>query len=152
MIRKLSKRWAWPLLLIGSGVWLFSWLVNGQTEDGAVAVLGLSERGWRRLLDPGTFFLMFGLLGIRLRTDRSRGLLDAIGFWTAEIGLALALIGNVIEFWVGEWLYTDVPGQFEPTDHLGWAVFLVGTAAAILGFLLLGVGLLRRRWGQAVAG
>ena len=145
LIKGSLERWARPLLLIGSCVWVISWLVNRYTEDGTVAVLGLSERGWRRLLDPGTLFLMFGLLGVRLEKDRSHGSLDAIGFWTTEVGLALALTGNVIEFWVGEMLYVDVPGEFEPSDHFGWALFLAGTAVAILGFLLVGLGLLRRR-------
>ena len=55
------------------------------------------------------------------------------------------LIGNLIEFWVGPLLYDDVPGEFKPTDHLGWAMVIVGFLVVPIGFILLGVATLRAK-------
>ena len=132
------------MLALGSAIWLVSWLLNGQTADGSVAVLGLSERGWRRLLDPGTLFLMAGLFGFHKRNRQRYGKLGFAAFVIIQIGLAVLLVGNVIEFWIGEWLYVDTPGEFKPTDHIGWTVFLLGHLIGLVGLLLLGVAWLRR--------
>jgi hypothetical protein len=142
MISRRLEQWSGPLLLSGSVIWLVSWLLNGQTADGTVDVLGLSERGWRRLLDPGTLLLMAGLLGFQRRRPPRYGRLGLAGFVTTQCGLAAILIGNFIEFWVGGWLYVDTPGEFKPTDHIGWAVFLLGVATAVIGLLVVGVALL----------
>ena len=138
------EQWSPRLLVLGSAIWLVSWVLNAQTADGSMAVLGLSERGWRRLLDPGTLFLMGGLLGFHIRKRQSYGKLGLAGYVTTQVGLAVVLIGNAIEFWIGEWLYVDRPGEFEPTDHIGWAVFLLGIVLTLVGSLLLGVALLKR--------
>lgn len=143
VITRRLEQWSRPLLLSGSAIWLVSWLLNGQTADGTVAVLGLSERGWRRLLDPGTLLLMAGLFGFHRRRRPRYGRLGLAGFVTTQCGLAAILIGNFIEFWLGEWLYVDRPGKFEPTDHIGWAVFLLGVATVLVGLLVVGVALLR---------
>jgi len=94
------EQWSGRLLLAGSTIWLVCWLLQGQTAHGAVAVLGLSERGWRRRA-------RYGRLGLA-------------GFVTTQCGLAAILIGNFIVFWIGEWLYVETPGVFKPTDHIGW--------------------------------
>ena len=72
------------------------------------------------------------------------------GFVAAQVGLVVALVGNVIEFWVGGWLYVDGPG-FEPTDHIGWAVFLFGVLIALAGLATISVVLVTRRLGGADA-
>ena len=145
VVTRRLERWSGPLLIAGSTIWLVSWLLNGQTADGTVAVLGLSERGWRRLLDPGTLFLMAGLCGFHRRRHLRYGRLGLAGFVTAQSGLAAILIGNFVEFWIGGWLYVDRPGEFKPTDHIGWGVFLLGVAIALIGLLVVGVALLRTR-------
>ena len=83
------------MMIVGSAIWLVSWICNGQTADGAVAFLGLSERGWRRLLDPATLLLMTGLVGFHLGRRQGYGRLGLLAFATTEFGLALVLIGNV---------------------------------------------------------
>ena len=88
---------------------------------------------------------MAGLLGLRQRSRDGYRSLGFAGFLLAELGLAVALIGNVIEFWVGGWIYVDVPGEFEPTDHLGWAVFLFGVALALLGVAIWAAASFARR-------
>ncbi len=135
---------------MGLTIWVVSWALNGRTLDGSVSVLGMSERGWRRLLDPGTLFLMAGLLGFHLRSRHTYGRLGLIGFFTTQVGFAVALVGNIIEFWVGGWLYVDGPG-FEPTDFLGWQVFLIGVMIASVGLAIFAVALLARRSGRADA-
>ena len=147
IIRKLEQ-WSGLLLLSGSAIWLVSWLLNSQTADGTVAVLGLSERGWRRLLDPGTLLLMAGLFGIHRRRRPRYGGLGLAGFVTVQCGLLAILVGNFVEFWVGEWLYIDTPGVFKPTDHIGWAVLLLGVAIVLLGLFVLGVAFLRTQFGN----
>ena len=136
-------RWSPLLLATGFAIWVVSWVLNGRTVDGSVTVFGMSERGWRRLLDPGTLFLIAGLLGFHVRTRHTYGRLGLIGFVTTQVGLVVALIGNIIEFWVGGWLYVDGPG-FEPTDFLGWQVFLIGVAIALAGLALFAAALLAR--------
>ena len=145
--RRFEQLSGW-LLLSGSTIWLVCWLLNGQTADGTVTVLGLSERGWRRLLDPGTLLLMAGLFGFHQRRRARYGGLGLAGSVTTQCGLAAILIGNFIEFWIGEWLYVDTPGVFEPTDHIGWAVFLLGVATLIVGLFVVGVALLRMQSGN----
>jgi len=143
-------RWSPLLLAMGLTIWVVSWALNGRTLDGSVSVLGMSERGWRRLLDPGTLFLMAGLLGFHTRRRHTYGRLGLIGFVTIQVGLFIALTGNVIEFWVGGWLYVDGPG-FEPTDFLGWQVFLIGVLIALAGLVIFAIALLARRWDPADA-
>ena len=142
------EQWSGRLLLSGSTIWLVSWLLNSQTADGTGAVLGLSERGWRRLLDPGTLLLMAGLFGFhQRRRARYRGL-GLAGSVTTQCGLATILTGNFIEFWIGEWLYVDTPGLFKPTDHIGWAIFLLGVAIVLVGLFIVGLAMLRMQSGN----
>ncbi len=120
-------------------MWAVSWTLNAFTQDGTRAVLGLSERGWRRLLDPALLFLIAGLTAHQLRSARRLRTLGKIGFVTSLVGLVAMLVGNVIEFWIGELLYVDVPGKFEPTDHVGWYMFLTGFVILSIGLILLGI-------------
>ena len=96
-------------------------------------------------MDPATLLLMAGLFGFHRRMRPRYGRLGLAGFVTTQCGLGALLIGNFIEFWVGDWLYVDTPGEFKPTDHMGWVVFLLGVAIALIGLLVAGVALLRTR-------
>jgi hypothetical protein len=128
------------LAIVGAAVWALSWTFNLLTEDNARAVLGLSERGWRRLLDPALTLLIIALFAYRRRYSWRGSRIAAIGWAIAALGLFTALVGNVIEFWIGELLYVHVPGQFEPTDFLGFALFMAGVGIFVpVGFIVLGV-------------
>ena len=133
------------LAILGGALWAASWSFNSLTQDGTRAVFGLSERGWRRLLDPALAFLIVALFAYRRRYSWPGSRAAVIGWSIAILGLLAMLVGNVIEFWIGELLYLDVPGQFKPTDHLGWALFLAGLMILAGGLVVLGVAHFRSR-------
>ena len=133
------------LAMLGGALWAASWSFNSFTEDGTRAVLGLSERGWRRLLDPALACLIVALVAYKRRYAWPGSRAAVFGWSTATLGLVAMLVGNVIEFWIGELLYVNVPGQFKPSDHVGWALFLAGLMILSGGFVVLGVVHFRSR-------
>ena len=126
-------RWSGLLAIAGGVIWTASWILNWFTRDATRAVLGLSERGWRRMLDPAMLFFMAGLAGFYARQAGKTRKLGKTGFIISLAGLGTMLIGNLIE--VG----------FKPTDHLGWAMEIVGFVVMPIGFILLGVATLRAK-------
>jgi hypothetical protein len=126
------------LAIVGGALWAVAWAFGLHTEEGPV--LGLAERGWRRLLDPALLFLILAFFAYRRRYVWPGSRAATVGWAIATLGLLTTLAGNVIEFWIGDLLYTDVPGQFEPSDHVGWALFLSGALILVpAGLILLGV-------------
>jgi hypothetical protein len=126
------------LAVLGASLWALSWTFN--TEDNSLVTFGLGERGWRRLLDPALAFMITALIAYRRRYSWPGSRVAVLGWSVAILGLLTTLAGNVIEFWIGELLYVDVQDQFEPTDHLGWALFLWGwMILSPSGFVVLGV-------------
>ena len=98
-------------------VWVLSWLANGQTEEGNVTYLGLTEGEWRALLNPGTVLLALGAW---------YGLSGAVR-WVTLTGLGIVLAGNVVEFGVwGDALWVDG----------GWLIFLLGCLVTLAGLAL----------------
>ena len=98
-------------------VWALSWLANGQTEEGNVTYLGLTEGEWRALLNPGTVLLALGAwYGLR-----------GAARWVTLTGLGIVLVGNVVEFGVrGDALWVDG----------GWLIFLLGCVVTLAGLAL----------------
>ncbi len=132
------------LAILGGALWALSWSFNTRTRTRAI--LGLSERGWRSLLDPAVAFLIIALFAYRRRYSWPGSRAAVFGWSIAILGLLAMLVGNIIEFWLGELLYLDVPGQFKPTDHLGWALFLAGLMILTPGgFVVLGAAHFRSR-------
>ena len=71
MLSRTQIRWIGILTMIGGAIWAVSWTLNVLfTQDGSQAVLGLSERGWRTLLNPALLFFIAGLTGHQLRSAR----------------------------------------------------------------------------------
>ena len=98
-------------------VWFLSWLANGQTEEGNVTYLGLTEGEWGALLNPGTVLLALGAwYGLR-----------GAARWVTLMGLGIVLAGNLVEFGVwGNALWVDG----------GWLIFLLGCLVTLAGLAL----------------
>jgi len=134
------------LAIVGGALWAVAWAFDPHTEEGPV--LGLAERGWRRLLDPALLFLILAFFAYRRRYVWPGSRAATVGWAIAAVGLLTTLVANVIEFWIGDLLYTDVPDQFKPSDHVGWALFLSGALILVpAGLIILGVAHLRSRIG-----
>jgi len=66
--------------MLGAAVWWTSWILNGFTRDGAVAVLGLSERGWRTVANAALVSFIGGLAGIAAAHASRAGKVAFVGF------------------------------------------------------------------------
>jgi hypothetical membrane protein len=120
--------------MLGGAIWILSWVMNAFTQDGSRAVLGLSEPGWRTVLNPVFVLFIAALLGLhRQRRDRLRRL-ERAGLLVSVVALVAMLVGNVLEFWV-----------FPPSNHAGWITFLVGFFVLGLGNMALGTRAIRSR-------
>ena len=86
--------------ILGAAIWWTSWILNSFTKDGSVAVLGLSERGWRTVANLALLSFTGGLAGITAAHASRAGKVAFVGFLTTLLGLVAMLAGNVIEFWV----------------------------------------------------
>ena len=97
------------------------------------------------------FFLVYvlfllGLVGLLVRVGEHTGRSGMWGFGLAFIGLAMNLIGNVGDYWLGR----EVLGQ--PLWGMSFAVgTLLGTLVYVVGSFILGCAILRTgvlpRWG-----
>lgn len=120
-------RWSGLLAMVGGVIWTGSWILKAQDRldvpaaihTGAVLALML--------------FFMAGLAGFYARQAGKTRKLGKTGFIISLAGLGTMLIGNLIE--VG----------FKPTDHLGWAMEIVGFVVMPIGFILLGDATLRAK-------
>lgn len=127
-------RWTGMAAILGGAIWILSWVMNAFTQNGTRAVLGLSEPGWRTVLNPAFVFFIAALLGLHWqRRDRLRRL-GLAGLLVSVVALVAMLVGNVLEFWV-----------FPPSNHAGWITFLVGFFLLGLGNMALGTGAIRSR-------
>ncbi len=120
------------LAMLGGALWIVSGTSNALTADGTRAVMGLSERGWRTVLNPALFFFMAALAGLYARQSGRMGRTGRTGFFIGVVGLMTTIIGNVAEFWV-----------LEPADHRGWYAFLTGIVILGIGSVLFGIASLR---------
>ena len=133
-------RWSGLLAMLGAAVWWTSWILNSFTKDGSVAVLGLSERGWRTVANAALLSFIGCLAGIAAAHASRAGKVAIIGFLTTLLALVAMLAGNVIEFWVA----AD-PGGF---------MILFGLLVQPIGLILLGIPVFKARvlprWGRPV--
>jgi len=133
-------RWTGLAAILGAAIWWTSWILNSFTKDGSVAVLGLSERGWRTVANSALLSFTGGLAGITAAHASRAGKLAIVGFLTTLLGLVVMLAGNAIEFWVAKY-----PGGF---------MFLFGLLVQPIGLILLGIPIFKAnvlpRWGRPV--
>src|SRR5437867_3426301 len=90
-------RWTGLAAMLGAAVWWTSWILNGFTRDGAVPVLGLSERVWRTVANAALVSFIGGLAGIAAAHASRAGKVAFVGFLTTLLGLVAMLAGNVTE-------------------------------------------------------
>ncbi len=126
--------WSGIAAILGGAIWAVSWVMNAFTRDGTRAVLGLSEPGWRTVLNPAFVFFIAALAGLyHQRRDRLRRP-EVGGLVVSVVALVAMLVGNVLEFWV-----------FPPSNHVGWITFLLGFSLLGVGSITLGTGAIRSR-------
>src|SRR4030095_4485703 len=89
-------RWTGLAAMLGAAVWWTSWILNGFTRDGAVAVLGLSERGWRTVANAALVSFIGGLAGIAAAHASRAGKDAFVGFLTTLFGLVAVFAGDGI--------------------------------------------------------
>ena len=120
-----------------------SWAGNSRTEEGNTTYLGMGEGEWRALLNPVVAIWLADLWTVR---GRQRPHLAAAGFWLVFAGLALALVGNVLEFGLLGEPFLDESPPGSGSWSLGWAPVLFGAGAILIGLLLLALGSVQRRF------
>src|SRR5919199_7027849 len=126
-------RWSGLAALLGGLVWTISWLLNTQTAEGNRVVISFTEGNLRAMLNLPLLLLLAGLLGLyRLHAGRF-GKLGILGFGLTLLGMALLLVGNVMEF--------GLAGA--PTDDRGWVVVVLSCLVIPVGMLLFGSGVIR---------
>ncbi len=135
-------RWSGLLAMVGGVIWTGSGILNWFAAQDRLEVPAAIHTG--AVLGLMLFF-MAGLAGFYARQAGKTRKLGKTGFIISLAGLGTMLIGNLIEVWGGSLLYAVVPGEFKPTDHLGWAMEIVGFVVVSIGFILLGVATLRAK-------
>jgi hypothetical protein len=122
-------RWSGLASILGGVLWAaLGWLTTFAAEQ---PILGLTERGYTRLLPVPLMLLLAGLIGLQARHARRSGWLGWAGFVLTCVGLILLLVGTVIEGWG------------EPVR--GVALALLGSVVSGLGLVLVGIATSRRR-------
>lgn len=128
--------------MLGSLLWTVGWILALTAGGGTSA-----ERGWRTLLvNPALVLFLAALVGFHARQAGRSGLLGKTGVAVCLFGTAIMLLGNVVEFWVSEYVW----GSQGP----GWVMMGVGLMLLPVGFIVLGIGTRRARvftgWRHAV--
>ena len=133
-------RWGGLLGMIGGVIWTTAWILNGLTEDGSRAVLGLSEGGYRRVTNAALVLFMVGLAGFHKRQSCRSGKFGTTGLIVTLTGCVLMILGNGLEYgFIG-----SIPSGERPGMEIGWALFLLGLIFVVpTGLVLFGVGVLK---------
>ena len=147
-------RWSGLAAMLGGLLWMVLGALAGMT-GGSTKVLGLTEGAYSRMFTVSLLLVTAGLAGLYARQAGRFGRLGAAGFVLAFIGLALMVLGIVIEWWISDLIFADVqPGQFKPGAHAGWGIFLVGFCVLAVGFVLVGIATIQAkalpRWSRAL--
>jgi hypothetical protein len=116
--------------VLGGVLWIVSWLGNAGTDEGNKDYAGLVEGDWRALLNLALLASGAAVWGVHRRFGPELGRFASIAATAALVGLAIALVGNVLEFGLdGGEIWLDE----------GWAFVLIGGAIATAALVVLGV-------------
>ncbi len=102
-------------------------------------LLGLSWEDHNRMLPPVLLLLLVGLARLRGRQATGAGRFGRAGSAVALAGIALMLVGNVVEFWVAG----GIREQMTAIDLAGWIGYSMGYLLLAVGLVLLVIGSLR---------
>ena len=146
-------RWSGLAAMLGGLLWMVLGFLQGMAES--TKVLGLTEGAYNRMNTASLLLLTAGLAGLYARQAVRSGRLGVAGFVLAFIGLALMVLGNVIESWISDLIFADVqPGEFKPGAHAGWGTFLIGLCVLAVGLVLVGIATIQAkalpRWSRAL--
>ena len=147
-------RWSGLAAMLGGLLWMVLGALAGMT-GGSTKVLGLTEGAYCRMFTVSLLLVTAGLAGLYARQAGRFGRLGAAGFVLAFIGLALMVLGIVIEWWISDLMFADVPlGEFKPGTHAGWGIFGVGFCVLAVGLVLVGIATIQAkalpRWSRAL--
>ena len=146
-------RWSGLAAMLGGLLWMVLGALAHMAE--ATKVLGLTEAAYGRMNTASLLLLAAGLAGLYARQAGRFGRLGVAGFVLASIGLALMVLGNVIESWISDLIFADVPlGEFKPGAHAGWGIFLIGLCVLAVGLVLVGIATIQAkalpRWSRVL--
>ena len=148
-------RWSGLATMLGGLLFMVLWRLAGMAES--TKVLGLTESAYGRMNTASLLLLTAGLAGLYLYARQAGrfGRLGAAGFVLAFIGVALMVLGNVIEWWISDLMFADVPlGEFKPGTHAGWGMFLIGLCVLAVGLVLVGIATIQAkalpRWSRVL--
>ena len=144
MVRGTVVRRGGPALMLGGILWVAArFLVTFDPPP-------LTYDGYNRLFTLPLLFILVGWAAafavLRRRADRSA----QRGWAVALVGLAVMLVGNVVEFW-GVMLQ-DRPNAYAAMERgeaawagsaIGWMVFGLGHLLVVVGMALVGIAALR---------
>jgi len=139
-------RWSGLATMLGGLLFMVLWRLAGMAES--TKVLGLTESAYGRMNTASLLLLTAGLAGLYLHTRQAArfGRLGVAGFVLAFIGVALMVLGNVIEWWISDLMFADVPlGEFKPGTHAGWGIFLIGLCVLSVGLVLVGIATIQAK-------
>ena len=148
-------RWSGLAAMLGGLLLMVLGALAHMAEAKATKVLGLSEAVYGRMNTASLLLLAAGLAGLYARQAGRFGRLGVAGFVLAFIGFALMVLGNVIESWISDLMFADVPlGEFKPGAHAGWGIFLIGLCVLAVGLVLVGIATIQAkalpRWSRVL--
>ena len=146
-------RWSGLAAMLGGLLFMVLGFLQSMAES--TKVLGLTEGAYSRMNTASLLLLAAGLAGLYARQAGRFGRLGVAGFVLAFIGLALMVLGNVIESWISDLMFADVsPGEFKPGAHAGWGSILIGLCVLAVGLVLIGIATIQAkvlpRWSRVL--